>query len=180
MHRNRGGYGNRPVDLQHEAANPITGLAWEIRTTAGNIEFIREKLNELSDGDLIWGTRYRTVKTTLADELEDVLGDIEEGYPRITRHEDSYTQTHEEAGLHVWAQLYLKERRHYVELLKLAIGSGLEHRRISIMEEHVLMVNNAIQNIVAKLGANPEDPEIRRMVSHELSSLLPERKELLA
>lgn len=168
-----GGYGNNAVSTEHEGANPVTGLAWEIRTTAGNIEFIRDKLTELSDGELIWGTRSRTVKTTLQDELADILGDIEDG-PRIPRHEDSYTQESQEAGLHVWAQLYLKERRHYVDLLKLAISSGLEHRRISIMEEHVLMVNNAVQNIIAKLGANPEDPAIRKLVKHEFAALMPQ------
>lgn len=172
----RRGYGTPTVhvDVEHEGANPITGLAWEIRRTAGNIEFIEEQLAQLSDGEIIWGTTRKTSKKTLADlqrELQDILGELDDGYPRISRNEDSYEQTFMEAGLHVWAQLYLRERKHYVELLKLAITSGLEHRRISIMEEHVLMVNSAITNIVSALGANPDAPEIRALVKNELAVL---------
>lgn len=156
------GYGQKMVDDDHPGSNPVSGLVWELRSTAGNIVFLREKIADLSDEELIWG---RTLEETKDSDV------------KVSRYVDtdpSYNLTKDEARINLWAGLLLKERVHYKDLIKLALAAGFEDRRIRMQEEQVLQINNVLANIISALGRDPEDPEIRRLVRNELVALTAE------
>lgn len=153
----RKGYGNTPVGQDHEGANPVTGMAWQLRDTAGNIVFLAEKIAELRDEDIIWG---RTL-----EESKNAMG--------VGEHDDTYDLTRDEARVNLWVGLQLKERQHYATLCKIALAAGFEDRRVRLMETQVLSINDAISNIVSALGFDPHAAEIRAVVRDELLKLVP-------
>lgn len=154
------GYGNNLADENHVGANPVTGYLWELRRTAGNIITCEEYLADLDPSEVIWGRTKREVKDAAVS-----YGDG--GQPQ----DASYVMEVEEARVHNWAGIYLKERTHYASLLKIGISAGLEERRIRLQETLVLQLNGAIANIAANLGADPNSPEVRRMIRDELIAL---------
>jgi hypothetical protein len=151
------GYGNTDVDRGHEGANPISGLAWELRRTAGNIVFLQEKLAEMRDEDIVWGQTLEETKLSAGHGKND----------------ESYGLTRDEARVNLWVQLFLKERTHYAGLCKLGIAAGFEAQRQRILEEQVLSVNAVLSNIIAALGHDPDKPEVRALVRDQLLELLP-------
>lgn len=163
----RHGYGQKQVDESHVGANPVTGYLWELRRTAANIITAEEFLAELDPLEITWGRTKEEMK-------DGVVSYTQQGDPV----DPSYTMTVDEAKVNVWVNIYMAERKAYREMLKIGISAGLEERRIRLQETLVLQLNGAISNIAANLGADPNSPEIRRMIRDELIAL--ERPEAAA
>lgn len=163
----RHGYGQRQIDENHVGANPVTGYLWELRRTAANIITAEEFLAQLDPLEITWGRTKDETKDSAISYSQS--GDPIDG---------SYTMTVDEAKVHVWVTIYLAERKAYREMLKIGISAGLEERRIRLQETLVLQLNGAIANIAANLGADPNSPEVRRMIRDELIAL--ERPEAAA
>lgn len=156
-------YGGASVDESHEGANPVTGLGWELRRTAGKIIAVEERIAELRHYDIVWGRAY--------EERKD--GEPTFGPSGQQSGDTSYDLTRDEAAINLWVQLGLKERQHYAQLCKIAIAAGFEDRRIRLLEDQVLQINDAIGNVISALGHNPDDPAIRAVVRDNLLALLP-------
>lgn len=154
------GSGENSVAENHVGANPVTGYMWELRRTAGNIVTCEEFIRNLDPKEIIWGKTKEEVK-------DAALSYSMEGTPV----DNSYTMTVEEAKVHMWVAIYMKEREHYGKLLKVGISAGLEERRLRLQEVMVIQLNGAITNIISRLGQDPADPSVRQMVREELIAI---------
>lgn len=164
-------YGNNHVDEGHPGANPITGIAWEMRRTAGNIVAIEEEIAALNEGALVEQESV-TIKRSLQAELAEVIGIVDEDELPARRGEE-YVLVKREQALHLWGELYLRERSHYKELVKLAFAVGFEKRRIDLIANQVTDINNVISGVIRALGHDPNSPEIRAKVREQILSVMP-------
>ncbi|WP_242496474.1 hypothetical protein [Xylanimonas protaetiae] len=124
-----------PVDI-----TPTDALLEEVRWTAGHVQWLRAKVQELDesqrDGDdgehqLVWGTTK--VKTG-----GDDFGTTQEAKPSI------------------WYVLYEAERKHLVAVCSAALKAGVEERKVRLAEQQGDLVALVIRRILDALDLTPE------------------------
>lgn len=127
-----------PVDV-----SPTEALLNEVRWTAGHVVWLREKVQQLEAEALTWGLAKRDDKQATEFPGVDVT---------------------ETAAINVWVDLYQKERRHLVDVCKVAITVGIEERYVKLAERQGEMLASVIRAILDDLGLSPEQaakaPEI--------------------
>lgn len=134
-----------PVDI-----SPTDALLEEVRWTAGHVQWLRARVQELEDGmtvagrgagnaatrhPLVWGT------TKVVDKGSGENPGVDET---------------ESAGPSIWYELYSRERDHLVKVCQAAIKAGVEERRVRLAEQQGELVGTVIQAILADLGLNAE------------------------
>lgn len=127
-----------PVDI-----DPGKALLDEIHWTAGHVQWLREKVQELKGDELVWGR-------TQTDAGIGPQGPVD--------------TTTEKAGPSVWYELYMKERDHLAKVCALALKAGIEERKVKLAESQGALVAEAIRRILAALNLTPQQqamvPEI--------------------
>lgn len=118
-----------PVDI-----DPGKALLDEIHWTAGHVQWLREKVQELEGDELVWGR-------TQTDNGVGPQGPV-----------DTVT---EKAGPSVWYELYMKERDHLAKVCALALRAGIEERKVKLAESQGALVAEAIRRILAALNLTP-------------------------
>lgn len=121
--------------------SPTDALLEEVRYTAGHVAWLRERVAELEQHELVWGVTERVEKHAT---------------------EFGGTDTTEAAKPNVWLELYMRERKHLVEVTKAAISVGIEERRVRLAEAQGALLNEVLRRIFARLT-----------LSREQSALLP-------
>jgi hypothetical protein len=140
------GYGSPlPEDAN---ASPESQLLLEIRRTGGHVAFLEEKVATIAHDDIVWGR--------ILEEVKDATGYSEDNH--------SYTKSVDQARLSIWVDLYQKERKHLVDVCRIAIAAGFEERRVTAEETASTALNTVIANILYGLGLDPLDPEVRNVV----------------
>lgn len=135
-----------PIDI-----DPGKALLDEIHWTAGHVAWLRDKVQELEDEELVWG------KT----QHEDGVGP--QGIVDVTT---------EKAGASVWYELYMKERDHLAKVCSLALRAGIEERKVKLAESQGLLVADVIRRILGALGLTPEQQQlVPEIVPRELRAL---------
>ncbi|GLU58590.1 hypothetical protein [Paenarthrobacter ureafaciens] len=114
--------------------DPGKALLDEIHWTAGHVAWLREKVQELQDEELVWGK-------TQTDTGIGPQGPVD--------------TTTEKAGPSVWYELYLKERDHLAKVCALALRAGIEERKVKLAESQGALVAEAIRRILAALNLSP-------------------------
>lgn len=104
--------------------SPSEALLTELRWTAGHVEYLRAKVQALSDQALVQG-------------VTKVVDDPTKGRVQTVEAQES-----------IWYSLYLKERKHLVEVAAAAVRAGVEQRRIEIAEQQGLMVAGVVGRIL--------------------------------
>jgi hypothetical protein len=128
--------------------SPTDALLEEVRYSAGHVAWLREKVRELEDEDLVWG------KT---EEVDRVGGE----FPG--------TDTTHAAKPNVWLELYYRERKHLVDVTKAAISVGIEERRVRLAEAQGQLVAEVIRRILGRLDLSPgQSALVPKVVSEEL------------
>lgn len=158
-------YGTGEVEESHPGAHPLSGVALELRRTQANIEAIRQQLSELTEDQLVFGTvsltlRSRVVPDETIDELVE-LGLLQRSAIPTTETE---RVTVSQAALNVWVQLYLAERKHYLEVAKLALSAGFAERRMRMLEGAAAEMNAVIKALLVLAGLDPSARDVRAMV----------------
>lgn len=112
----------RAVDV-----SPSAALLDEVRWTAGHVEYLRGKVQELTDEDLVLGE-------------ESVESGTDEGVTdwRVTTR----------AAESVWYALYMREREHLVRVSAAAVRAGVEVRRVELEEQQGLLVASVVRRIL--------------------------------
>jgi nucleotide-binding universal stress UspA family protein len=105
---------------------PTDALLEEVRWTAGHVDWLRQRIQELEKADMTWGV------VRVKDGGDD-------------------RGTTEQAGPPVWYQLYERERTHLVKVCAAAIGAGIEERRVRLAEQQGALVAEAIRRILSRL-----------------------------
>lgn len=131
--------------------SPEQALLDEVQFTAGNVAWLREKVQNLEHMDLIWGPTQ-----TVEVEASPNPG----------------TNTTEAAAVHLWYSLYLKERQHLVHVSAVALKAGIEERRLRLAEEQGALVAQVIQLILGDLRLTKDQWEaVPRIVPTHLRLL---------
>lgn len=126
-----------PVDV-----SPTEALLEEVRWTAGHVQWLRGRVQELDElprddegrHGLVWGETEHSVK---------VGGD------------DHGDKTVEKAAPSVWYELYTRERKHLVDVCAAALRAGVEERRVRIAEQQGDLIAEVIRRILADLRLTP-------------------------
>jgi hypothetical protein len=135
-----------PIDI-----DPGKALLDEIHWTAGHVAWLRGKVQELEDRDLVWGQ-------TQTDQGIGPQGPVD--------------TTTEKAGPNVWYTMYLTEREHLARVCALALKAGIEERKIKLAEDQGLLVADVIRRILGALGLTPEQQQlVPVIVPRELRAL---------
>lgn len=111
--------------------SPTDALLEEVRYTAGHVAWLRERVAELGERDLIWGVTETTDK-----QASEFPG----------------TDTTEAAKPNLWLVLYREERKHLVDVTKAAISVGIEERRVKLAETQGSLLNGVIRRILDRLA----------------------------
>lgn len=123
-----------PLDV-----SPGDALLDEVRYTAGHVAWLRERVRELEDRALVWGKTERVKKN--ATEFKG-------------------TDTTYGAVPSVWVDLYMRERKHLVDVAKAAIAAGIEERKVRLAEQQGALVATVIRGILADLKLTPGQREL--------------------
>ncbi len=115
--------------------SPADALLEEVRYTAGHVAWLREKVRELEDADLVWG---------VTEESDQQATE----FPGVN--------TTRAAKPNVWLELYFRERRHLVDVTRAAIAAGVEERRVKLAEAQGAILNGVLRRIFARLALSPE------------------------
>lgn len=136
-----------PIDI-----DPGKALLDEIHMTAGHVQWLREKVQELEPEQLVWGK----VQT---DQGVGPQGPVD--------------TTTEKAGPSVYYELYMKEREHLAKVCALALRAGIEERKVKLAESQGALVADVIRRILNALGLTPEQQAL-------VPQIVPEQLRLLA
>jgi hypothetical protein len=131
--------------------SPGDALLEEVRYTAGHVAWLRERIRELEDRDLVWGVTEVSEKT--ATEFPG-------------------TDRTEAARPNVWVELYYRERKHLIDVSKAAISAGIEERKVRLAEQQGALVASVIRRILGDLALTPEQKErVPEVVPRHLRAL---------
>jgi hypothetical protein len=126
--------------------SPADALLEEVRCTAGHVAWLREKVRDLEEDDLVWGITEQSEKS--ATEFPG-------------------TDTTYAAKPSMWLDLYYRERKHLVDVTKAAISAGIEERRVKLAEAQGALLNDVIRRILARLNLTGEQSALLPVVVPE-------------
>lgn len=104
-----------PVDV-----SPTEALLDEIRWTAGHVKWLRERVQDLEEAQLTWGT-------TRTEQSADDSKTIQTASPSVVY------------------DLYARERTHLVNVTAAALKAGVEERRVRLAEQQGDLITQVIR-----------------------------------
>lgn len=116
---------------------PTDALLEEVRWTAGHVQWLRTKVQELDEHGA-GGEHQLTWGTTKVKEGGEDRGTTQEAKPSI------------------WYVLYEAERKHLVTVCAAALKAGVEERRVRLAEQQGDLVAMVIRRILDDLDLTPE------------------------
>jgi hypothetical protein len=129
--------------------DPRDALLEEVHRTAGAVAYLAERVRALGEHELVWGV-------------------TEESDQRAT--EFPGTNVKREAKPNVWRQMLLEERKHLVDVCRVAVAAGIEERRVRLAESMGLQMAQILRAVLDGLGLSGEQ---RARVPGLLSAHLP-------
>jgi len=127
--------------------SPSEALLEEVRWSAGHVEWLRERVQELEQHQLVWGK----------SEVKDL---------------DDTTMVTSKAQMSVWVDLYNRERDHLVKVAGAALKAGVEERRVRLAESQGALVADVIRRILNDLGLNQEqEARVAKVVPQHLRAI---------
>lgn len=157
-----------PVDI-----SPSDALLEEVRWTAGHVQWLRAKVQQLEDPSMVRAQEGWGVDDTAAPRNAHALTWGQTEYRDTTGGENAGTTTVEKAGPSIWYDLYERERKNLVTVCTAALKAGVEERRVQLAEAQGQQVAGAIRAILADLGLSAEQQA-------RVSEVVPRRLRLLA
>lgn len=157
-----------PVDI-----SPSDALLEEVRWTAGHVQWLRAKVQQLEDPSLVRAHEGWGVDDTGAPRNAHALTWGQTEYRDTTGGENAGTTTVEKAAPSIWYVLYESERKHLITVCSHALKAGVEERRVRLAEAQGEQVAGAIRAILADLGLT-SDQQAR------VSEVVPRHLRLLA
>jgi hypothetical protein len=126
--------------------SPTEALLEEVRYSAGHVAWLREKVREIEDKDLVWGM------TEQADIQASEFGGINTTFG---------------AKANVWLELYYRERKHLVDVTKAAISAGIEERRVKLAEAQGQIVAEVFRRVFARMDLTAEQSAAAPLIVSE-------------
>ena len=121
--------------------DPHQALREEIARTAGHVDWLSEIVANLNPEELTDGIVEQVTATTQGDEKDERMA-------RVVRR----------AAPNIWLDLYQRERRHLIEVCKVAIACGLAEREVGLLEEQGRIIASIFRGLEvdAALAFSPE------------------------
>lgn len=119
-----------PVDI-----SPTEALLREVRYTAGHVEWLRARVQELEEAKLTVGVTEQKIDPTGAKS------------------------TKIESVPNAWVRLYQEERRHLVAVTTAALKAGVEERRVRLEEAQGAAIVELLDTILDGLDLTPAQQE---------------------
>ena len=142
-----------PVDV-----SPTEALLEEVRWTAGHVRWLRGRVQELEESQLVWGTVK--AKSDAAGGLGITFGgrdaDDEDRAGLVEVGSVPASEVTQAAGPSVWLDLYDRERKHLIGVCSAALKAGVQERAIRLAEQQGELVAQAIRAILADLHLTSE------------------------
>jgi hypothetical protein len=107
---------------------PTDALLQEVQWTAGHVHWLRSKVQELDEQELVWGMTAESEKDSDKNGRE--------------------TSSKMSAKPSIWYDLYAKERAHLVVVCTAALKAGVEERRVRLAEQQGDLVAAVIGRIL--------------------------------
>jgi hypothetical protein len=126
--------------------SPSEALLEEVRYTAGHVAWLRGKVREIEDADLVWGKTEESEKGATEFPGTDITS---------------------AAKPNMWLELYYRERAHLVAVTKAALSAGIEERRVRLAEAQGSLLNEVIRRILARLALSAEQSALLPLVVPE-------------
>lgn len=165
--------------------SPTDALLEEVRWTAGHVEWLRGKVQELEDPSMVraqegWGT-----DDTSGPQNAHALTWGQTEYRAKTGGEDAGTTTVEQAGPSIWYILYERERKHLVSVCSAALRAGVEERKVRLAESQGDLVVTVIRRILdgllaALLGAGLSDDRLHTAWTTAVADIVPRELRAIA
>jgi hypothetical protein len=138
--------------------SPTDALLEEVRWTAGHVQWLRARVQELEKQQLVWGATK--TKTEAAGGMRITFGgreaDDEDEPGLVDIGAVPTSEVVQEAAPSIWLDLYDRERRHLLAVCAAAIKAGVEERRVRLAEQQGELVAGAIRAILADLRLTAE------------------------
>jgi len=135
-----------PIDI-----DPAKALLDEIHWCAGHVAWLRGKVQEVTDADLVWGR-------TQTDNGIGPQGPVD--------------MSTEKSGPNVWLELYNQERDRFHRVCALALRSGIEERRVKLAEQQGDLVAAVVNRILNRLQLTPSQwAEVPIIVPEEFRAI---------
>lgn len=116
---------------QKRDIGPTEALLEEVQWTAGHVVWLRERVQEVEESQLVWG------------KIQHKTGGEDWG---VT----------EAAAPNMWLKLYQEERTHLARVCEAAIRCGIEERRVRLAESQGALVAEMLRAILADLNLSDE------------------------
>jgi hypothetical protein len=126
--------------------SPTDALLEEVRYSAGHVAWLRIRVSELEAADLVWG----------------VTEEVDKGATEFAGVDTTHAAT-----ANMWLELYHRERKHLLDLVKTAISVGIEERRVRLAVAQGSLMNDVIRRILARLSLNPDQSALLPVVVPE-------------
>lgn len=126
-----------PIDTTPEQA-----LLDEINRCAGHVAWLQDKVQQLSDVDLVWG--MDSAKSIMSAETPAELLELAQGrelYEAVMK-----------AGASVWLRLYQEERKALVTACAIAIKNGLDERKVQLAERQGMQLAAVMREVLVRMG----------------------------
>lgn len=133
---------------------PVRALLEEVQWTAGHVEWLRERVQDLEERQVALDTAPHGDGDGEAPRPADTHS-LVWGVTRVKTGGDDHGVT-QEATANIWLKLYQQERTHLVRVCADAIRAGLDERLVRIAESQGNLVAQAIKTILARLNLTPE------------------------
>lgn len=173
------------LGLKDRDIDPAKALLEEISWTYAHVQWLRAKVQELTEGQpLVRGTeeryeftddgdaRFTEARTESANPGAHALVWGQTEYRDKSGGEDAGQTVVEQAGINVWYLLYMKEREHLAKVSALALRAGIEERKIKLAESQGELVAAVLQRILNALNLTPAQWEqVPVIVPRELRAL---------
>ena len=128
---------------------PHEALLDEIARTAGHVEWLRSRINDIDPDLLVTGiASVRRVTTTATPDVE--------------------TTSVTAAQINLWWQLYQSERAHLVRVCDVAMKARVDERRVQLAEQHGVLLAAVIQGVLTDLGV-ADHPDVNSVVRRQLA-----------
>lgn len=132
---------------------PLEGLLEEIRRTAGAIDWLGAQIAELDPSAVAYGLSETIEREGGSDAVREVV---------------------QRAGINVLVQLYLSERRHYADSIRIALASDADTRLLNLEALRAGAYLVALERVLDRLSLNSEQREIARHAVPEVLQLVAE------
>lgn len=130
--------------------SPVDAFLEELARTNGHVQWLGNQIQDLDDGEIIWGAMEQTERSSGVDE-------------------QNFSEEKVGAIAHMWVTLYFRERQHLARLADTMIKNGLAEMQVMLQARQIEIFEAAMLGMIQDLRHDPADPNVRNIIASRLS-----------